>query len=82
MNRGACQRATAVILGWGTVLPGQHVTSEEDTPAGFRPPFAVPSSHSRQSPVMGPDGDRQPPGACLRGTRAGHRILLRYQDAS
>src|SRR4051812_49568213 len=63
-------RASGDVAGFGLLALG---------PGDF-PPVACPRpADLRQSPVVGPDGDPRPPGVCLRGTRAGHRILLRYQ---
>ena len=75
-DRGACGRATAGFMAEG---PFFRDSVRRDFPALS---LSRPAGTERQSPVVGPDGDLQPPGACLRGTRAGHRILLRYQDAS
>ena len=75
-DRGACGRATAAISVRGTVLPGQHETSEEALRRAFARLSLSASSHSRQSPIVGPDGDPRPPECAeIRPPRARRRRI-------
>ena len=57
----------------GTVLPAQARASSPSRQA-FAHPSPVPSSHLRQSPVVGSDGYPRPPGSMLARHGRGRRI--------
>ncbi len=71
------------VLGVGTVLPGEDGGAYRPL---IRPAFAAfvltASSRERQSHVVGPDGDPQPPGRVAANHARGRRASFHFKNAS